>query len=136
MLLRARSNLASIGNPHNITFEHGQITAIPVASGTVDCVISNCVINLVPQEQKHLVFSEIARVLKPGGRVAISDTLAKKPFPPQLRQSIAAYVGCIAGCSPEEDYERYLMKNGFDGAYKTALPHFLCSADPRRHFDC
>lgn len=71
----------------------------------------------MPEAEKPAVFTEIARLLKPGGRVAISDILAKKLFPTQLRESVAAYVGCVAGCSLKEDYERLLTENGFGGEH-------------------
>lgn len=115
MLARARENHAAMGSPPHISFIHGKITSIPIEDGTADCIISNCVINLVPEAEKPAVFGEMARLLKPGGRIAISDILARKPFPPQLRKNIAAYVGCVAGCSPEEDYKRFLVENGFRG---------------------
>ena len=98
MLARARRNHAESGAKENISFVEGQITAVPLADGIADCIISNCVINLVPEAEKLTVFSEISRLLKPGGRVAVSDILARKPFPKQLRENIAAYFGCIAGC--------------------------------------
>jgi arsenite methyltransferase len=75
------------------------------------------VINLVPEDEKSAVFAEMARLLKPGGRIAISDILARKPFPPALRENVAAYVGCVAGCSPKSDYEHFLAQNGFHGEY-------------------
>ena len=68
----------------------------------MDCVISNCVINLVPD--KRAVFREIARVLKPGGRLAVSDIVLKKPLPPELATDLMAYVGCLAGAIGVEDY--------------------------------
>jgi len=122
MLARARKNYTAAGSPSNISFVQGKITSIPMNSGIVDCVISNCVINLVPSSEKFSVFAEMARILKPGGRIALSDILARKPFPEGLRKSIAAYVGCIAGCSPKEDYEQYLVQNGFQGI--SSLPAF------------
>ena len=70
----------------------------------MDCVISNCVINLAPDKQA--VFGEIARVLKPGGRLAVSDIALKKPLPPELGDDLMAYVGCIAGAIPIDEYRR------------------------------
>lgn len=87
------------------------MSAIP--SNTADCIISNCVINLVPEEDKPLVFKEMHRLLKPGGRIAISDILAKKPLPEKLRANMALYVGCVSGASLVEEYERYLREAGF-----------------------
>jgi hypothetical protein len=77
----------------------------------VDCVISNCVINLVPD--KPAVFREIARVLKPGGRLAVSDIALKKPLPAEIGQDLMAYVGCIAGAVLIEEYRRQLAEAGF-----------------------
>ncbi|KAI9692274.1 MAG: hypothetical protein M1822_006504 [Bathelium mastoideum] len=113
MLIRAHANHANLGKPRNVSFMEGKITHIPLQDGIADCVISNCVINLVPDAEKPAVFAEMARVLKPGGRVAISDILARKPFPKELRMSVTAYVGCVAGCSLKEQYERFLVASGF-----------------------
>ncbi|KAI3399747.1 hypothetical protein diail_5815 [Diaporthe ilicicola] len=113
MLARANEIKAKHGKT-NVSFVDAQITdmsAIP--SGTADCIISNCVINLVPEEDKPLVFKEMHRLLRPGGRVAISDILAKKPLPERLRANMALYVGCVAGASQVAQYERYLMEAGF-----------------------
>jgi arsenite methyltransferase len=115
MLARARDNHAKSGGAENVSFVEGKITSIPIEDGIADCIISNCVINLVPEIEKPTVFKEMARLLKPGGRVAISDILARKPFPAELRESVAAYVGCVAGCSPKEDYQRFLIESGFQG---------------------
>lgn len=120
MLARARDNHAKSGGAENVSFVEGKITSIPIEDGIADCIISNCVINLVPEAEKPAVFAEIARLLKPGGRVAISDILARKPFPPELRESVAAYVCCVAGCSPKEDYERFLTESGFRGKYSSS----------------
>jgi arsenite methyltransferase len=103
----------------NIDFVESRITNIALNSETADCIISNCAINLVPAEEKHLVFSEMFRVLKPGGRVAISDVLARKPLPEGFRASVAAYVGCIAGAGLVTDYERYLVSAGFEASHAT-----------------
>lgn len=113
MLARA-NEIKTKHNKTNVTFVDSQITnmsAIP--SGTADCIISNCVINLVPEEDKPLVFKEMHRLLKPGGRIAISDILAKKPLPEKLRANMALYVGCVSGASMVEQYERYLREAGF-----------------------
>ncbi|KAL1846230.1 hypothetical protein Daus18300_014326 [Diaporthe australafricana] len=113
MLARANEIKAKHGKT-NVSFVEAQITdmsAIP--SGTADCIISNCVINLVPEEEKPLVFKEMHRLLKPGGRVAISDILAKKPLPEKLRANMALYVGCVSGASLVGQYEQYLREAGF-----------------------
>jgi len=113
MLARARLN-ATKTNATNVKFIESKITDIDLLPGTTDCVISNCVLNLVPEPDKHLVFEEVFRILKPGGRLAISDILAKKPFPPELAQNIALYVGCISGASMVKQYEKYLNDAGFE----------------------
>ncbi|ODH45150.1 hypothetical protein ACO22_00354 [Paracoccidioides brasiliensis] len=112
MLARANLNKERTGAT-NVTFVESQITAIALPHGIADCIISNCVVNLVPEPDKQLVFNEMARLLKSGGRVAISDILARKELTPELKQSIALYVGCIAGASKVGDYEKYLKEAGF-----------------------
>jgi arsenite methyltransferase len=99
------------GGPDNVEFHLATIDALPLADASVDCVISNCVINLAPD--KPAVFREIARVLKPGGRLAVSDIALKQPLPAELGNDIMAYVGCIAGAIPIEDYKRGLVAAGF-----------------------
>jgi arsenite methyltransferase len=84
---------------------------LPLPDTSVDCVISNCVINLAPD--KPAVFREIARVLRPGGRLAASDIALKKPLPPELGSDLMAYVGCIAGAIFIEDYRCGLIEAGF-----------------------
>ncbi|KAJ4391523.1 hypothetical protein N0V93_005141 [Gnomoniopsis smithogilvyi] len=113
MLARA-NEIKAKHNKTNVTFIESQITSMPaIESNSVDCIISNCVVNLVPEADKHLVFKEMHRVLKPGGRVAISDILAKKPLPERLRANMALYVGCVSGASLVEQYEQYLKEAGF-----------------------
>jgi arsenite methyltransferase len=99
------------GAPANVEFHLAPIDALPLADSSVDCVISNCVINLAPD--KRAVFREIARVLKPGGRLAVSDIALKQPLPAELGDDIMAYVGCIAGAIPIEDYRQGLVEAGF-----------------------
>ncbi|KAK4135034.1 NAD(P)-binding protein [Trichocladium antarcticum] len=96
-----------------ITFVKANITSVPLPDATADCIISNCVINLVPDADKPTVFGEMHRLLKPGGRIAVSDILAKKPLPDRLRRDVAMYVGCIAGASEVGLYERWLAEAGF-----------------------
>ncbi|KAJ5358683.1 uncharacterized protein N7496_011096 [Penicillium cataractarum] len=112
MLELARRNAKNAGTT-NASFIEAFITSIPLPSSTVDCIISNCVVNLVPEPEKPLVFHEIFRLLKPGGRVAISDILAKQELPLEIRQDLSLYVGCIAGASQVGDYEKYLKEAGF-----------------------
>ena len=101
MLERARTNAAKIGISH-VEFREGRLEALPVDSGSIDAVTSNCVINLVPD--KRAVFAEIARVLRPGGRVVISDILLDGRLPPAVEQDLLAYVGCISGAMRREEY--------------------------------
>ena len=114
MLELARRNAKNAG-ASNATFIEAFITSIPMPSSTVDCIISNCVVNLVPEAEKPLVFHEMFRLLKPGGRVAISDILAKRELPMEIKTDLSLYVGCIAGASQVSDYERYLKEAGFQG---------------------
>ncbi|WP_263350026.1 arsenite methyltransferase [Acidicapsa acidisoli] len=111
MIERARTN-AQNGGYQNVEFYLGTIDHLPLADGSVDCVISNCVINLAPD--KPAVFREIARVLKPGGRLAVSDIALKAELPPAMAQSIAAYVGCIGGAIKIDDYRDGLHAAGFE----------------------
>jgi arsenite methyltransferase len=95
----------------NVQFKLGKIDKIPLPDASADVVISNCVINLAPD--KPAVFREIARILKPGGRLAVSDIALKKKLPAALAQDITAYVGCIAGAILIRDYQRQLKEAGF-----------------------
>ncbi len=99
------------GAPSNVEFHLSEIAALPLPAASVDCVISNCVINLAPD--KRAVFKEIARVLKPGGRLAVSDIALKKQLPRKIKEDVAAYTGCIAGAIPIEEYRRDLLGAGF-----------------------
>ena len=111
MIERARAN-AQNGGYQNVEFHLATIDQLPLADASVDCVISNCVINLAPD--KPAVFREIARVLKPGGRLAVSDIALKGELPPAVAQSMAAYVGCIAGAIQIDDYREGLLAAGFE----------------------
>ena len=111
-LARKNATRGKNGQPiTNVEFHQAMIDKLPLSEATIDCVISNCVINLAPD--KPAVFREIARVLKPGGRLAVSDIALKKPLPDELRQDLMAYVGCIAGAIPIEDYRCQLRQAGF-----------------------
>ncbi len=99
------------GGPANVEFHLGTIDALPLQDSSVDCVISNCVINLAPD--KVAVFREIARVLKPGGRLAVSDIALKRELPAELGNDLMAYVGCIAGAIPIAEYRQGLLDAGF-----------------------
>jgi arsenite methyltransferase len=110
MLERARAN-ALRQELSNVEFHEATIDKLPLADASVDCVISNCVINLAPD--KNAVLREIARVLKPGGRLAVSDIALKKPLPPEIGNDLLAYVGCIAGAISIPDYIDGLRLAGF-----------------------
>jgi len=110
MIERARTNATS-GGYTNVDFYLSTIDRIPLPDASVDCVISNCVLNLAPD--KPAVFREIARVLKPGGRLAVSDIALKQDLPQAVAESVAAYVGCIAGALRIEEYHDGLLAAGF-----------------------
>ena len=115
MIERARraAEVADNGKPlANVMFHLARIDRLPIPDNSVDVVISNCVINLAPD--KGAVFREIARVLKPGGRVAVSDIVLKKSLPGELAEDIAAYVGCIAGAITIDEYRQGLVAAGLE----------------------
>jgi arsenite methyltransferase len=109
MLSLAGANAVKLG-AGNVEFRKGVIEHLPVEDGSVDLVISNCVINL--STDKPRVFREIARVLKPGGRFAVSDLVLMNELPPDVAASISAYVGCIAGASQMGEYIRLAFEAG------------------------
>jgi arsenite methyltransferase len=113
MIELARRNASKLegGAPSNVEFRQATIDDLPLEDASVDCVISNCVINLAPD--KRAVFREIARVLKPGGRLAVSDIALKRELPLDLSADMLAYVGCVAGAIPVEEYKRGLVEAGF-----------------------
>ena len=110
MIERAREN-ASKSNYGSVDFRLGEIEHLPVADNSVDVVISNCVINLSPD--KAQVFKEAYRVLRPGGRVMVSDIVLLKELPDAIKSSVAAYTDCIAGASRKEDYLATVASAGF-----------------------
>jgi arsenite methyltransferase len=110
MLELARRNAAK-SSYKNVEFRMGEIESLPVADNTVDCIISNCVINLSPE--KNRVFAEAFRVLRPGGRLMVSDMVLLKPLSPKILKSVQAYIGCIAGASQKEDYLAAIKGAGF-----------------------
>ena len=109
MLERARRN-AERGGFANVEFREGRLEALPVADASVDAVTSNCVVNLVPD--KAAVFREIARVLKPGGRLVISDVVLDGELPAAIAADLSAYVGCVAGATLRADYFRLVEAAG------------------------
>ncbi|MGO8934331.1 MAG: arsenite methyltransferase [Terracidiphilus sp.] len=110
MLALARENQRRAGQ-ENVEFLKGEIENIPLAEGSVDVVISNCVINL--SADKDRVLREAFRVLKPGGRFAVSDVVVRGEVPEQVRQSMLLWVGCVAGALEEQDYRKRLEAAGF-----------------------
>ena len=110
MVTKARDNARKIGAT-NVEFRLGEIERLPVANDAVDVIISNCVINLSPS--KPDVFREAFRVLKPGGRLAISDVVATAPIPEHFRTSAAALSGCIGGATDRAELESMLIEAGF-----------------------
>jgi arsenite methyltransferase len=110
MIERARANAAS-GKYTNTEFRIGEIEHLPVADGSVDVIISNCVINLSPEKEQ--VFREAYRVLKPGGRLLVSDLVWLASPPAEVRESVEALVGCVAGASLKDDYLALVRGAGF-----------------------
>jgi ubiquinone/menaquinone biosynthesis C-methylase UbiE len=110
MLDRVREN-ARRGGYENVEFRLGEIEHLPLADASVDVVISNCVINLSPD--KPSVFREAFRVLKPGGRLMVSDIVLEGELPEAIRESAEAYVGCVSGASLKADYLRAIEEAGF-----------------------
>ena len=110
MVSKARQNVASVGFK-NIEFRLGEIENLPVADASVDVIISNCVINLSPEKPR--VFREALRVLKPGGRLAISDVVATAQLPDEMKKDLALYAGCVAGAASIDELVDMLRKAGF-----------------------
>lgn len=120
MIERAQANARKDG-VENVEFRLGDIERLPVEDAIVDVIISNCVINLAPD--KGRVFREAFRVLKPEGRLMVSDIVLKKPLPDAVKNSVAAYVGCVAGASLKEEYLEAMREAGFaDVAVQSEAP--------------
>jgi SAM-dependent methyltransferase len=133
MLVNARAN-AIKGNYSNVEFRLGEIENLPVADNSVDVVISNCVINLSPD--KESVFRETFRVLKPGGRIMVSDVVLSKELPEFIKNSIDAYVGCISGAIPKDKYLKTVADVGFEDVSivsETSIPVDEWVNDPAVH---
>ncbi|HEY3246346.1 MAG TPA: arsenite methyltransferase [Phycisphaerae bacterium] len=128
MLTKARRNLASYREQtglDNVEFRLGEIENLPVADASVDVVLSNCVLNLSPDKPR--VWREIARVLKPGGRVAVSDLALLKPLPETIRQDVEALVGCVAGAVLVEETRWQMESAGLTQIVLTSKPQYIDS---------
>ena len=111
MIAKAKSNAAKLGY-QNVEFRQGDIEALPLTSNIVDVVVSNCVLNLVPDKKK--AFSEVLRVLKPGGHFSISDVVLKGELPGNLAKAAEMYAGCVSGALQESDYLGIIHGLGFE----------------------
>ena len=130
MIEKARQN-AKKGSYANVEFRLGEIENLPAADNSVDVVISNCVINLAPNKRR--VFNEAFRVLRPGGRFMISDMVLTKELPSAVKESVEAYVGCVAGAVKKEEYLETIRLAGFHEIRtvdETPFPTEVISNDP------
>ncbi len=126
MLTKARNNTASYHKQtglDNVEFRLGEIEHLPIPDNTADTVISNCVINLSPDKQQ--VWNEIARVLKPGGRVAVSDLALLKPLPDNVRNDAEALVGCIAGADLVDNVKAAIQNAGLTITNTNPKPTYI-----------
>lgn len=110
MIIKANYNNDKLGYK-NVEFKHGEIEALPLADDSADVIVSNCVLNLVPD--KHKAFSEIFRVLKPGAHFCVSDIVIKGELHPELRKSAEMYAGCVAGALQQDEYLGIIKNSGF-----------------------
>ena len=120
MIALARKNQQKVG-AKNVEFRLGEIEHLPIESGTVDVIISNCVINLSPD--KDQVFREAFRVLKPGGRLQVSDIVWTKPVPEDVKEDMEQWAGCVAGALLESDYTAKIAAAGFTGVTSVATDY-------------
>ena len=130
MIERAREN-ARKGNYTNVEFRLGEIENLPLADNHVDVVISNCVINLVPDKRR--AFREVFRVLKPGGRLMISDLVLLRELPDFIKNSVEAYIGCLSGAVMKDEYLEAIKAAGFQGVRivdETFFPIECLANDP------
>ena len=130
MIDKARAN-ARKGNYGQVEFRLGEIENLPVADGQADIIISNCVINLSPDKER--VFREAFRILKPGGRLMVSDIVILEELPQAVKSSIAAYIGCLAGAVMKDDYLNAIGAAGFSDVKilgETTFPLELMANDP------
>jgi len=130
MIEKAREN-AQMSNCANVEFRLGEIENLPAADNSVDVVISNCVINLSPDKKR--VFGEAFRVLKPGGRLMVSDIVLLKELPDFIKSSVAAYVGCVSGAMMKDEYTEAIKGAGFQEVKildETVFPIDCIANDP------
>jgi ubiquinone/menaquinone biosynthesis C-methylase UbiE len=130
MIDKAREN-AEKGKYENVEFRLGEIENLPAADNSVDIIISNCVINLAPDKKN--VFKEAYRVLKPGGRLMISDIVLQKELPDSIKSSIEAYVGCVSGAVMKDEYIEAIKEAGFKEVKlidETSFPYESIENDP------
>ncbi len=130
MVEKAKEN-AKKGHYVNVEFRLGEIESLPVEDNSVDVVISNCVINLVPD--KSAAFKEAYRVLKPGGRLMVSDVVLLKPLPKSIQNSVEAYIGCLSGAMMKDNYLKAISKAGFKNVKileENAFPLDVMADDP------
>lgn len=135
MIAIARRNAVQAGY-HNVEFRAGQIEELPVEDGSIDVIISNCVINLSPE--KPAVFAEAFRVLKPGGRLAISDIVALRTVPESIMHDMAAYSGCVGGAAVVSEIKEWLHAAGFEQIHVVPKPEstaFIRDWFPGHHFE-
>lgn len=126
MISKARKNAVSFGNDtglNNVEFRLGEIEHLPIADNSIDVVISNCVLNLSPD--KPQVWKEIHRVLKPGGRIAVSDLALLKPLPQEILKMVEALVGCVAGAVLVADTRRQMEEVGLEQVELTSKPEYI-----------
>jgi arsenite methyltransferase len=130
MVEKAREN-ARRGGYENVEFRLGEIENLPTADNYVDVIISNCVVNLSPEKDR--VFREAFRVLKPGGRLMVSDMVLLNELPDSIKKSVAAYIGCVAGASKKDDYLKNIKTAGFKEVTvvdETSFPNSIGVKDP------
>jgi SAM-dependent methyltransferase len=130
MVEKANEN-ARKGHYANVEFRLGEIESLPVEDNSVNVVISNCVINLVPD--KSAAFKEAYRVLKPGGRLMVSDVVLLKPLPKSIQNSVEAYIGCLSGATMKDNYLKVISKAGFKNVKileENAFPLDVMANDP------
>ncbi len=139
MLERARATAGRIGAT-NVEFRLGEIEHLPIADASVDVIISNCVVNLSPE--KLQVFREAMRVLKPGGRLMVSDLVLTRPLAPELLANVELYVGCVAGAAQRDEFLALMRAAGFESVtiveergYTVGMDHLAKDSPERDAFD-